>query len=314
MRDEVHSERTNGTVCSRLPLFLSLVLALGLSVSSNESLAAEAIPSFARSLYLKFQTHVNQAKEFFTPQSPEPLPADRRFISLDPKLKPFNGLGSPKNFSEAKRAARQIYKVHQLTFYCGCRFDNFGNINLNSCGYQVQDDPKRAARLEWEHLVPVSQIAFHLPCWQKKLCSKGSGKLYKGRDCCRKIDIDFAKMEADLHNLVPEIGELNACRSNYRFGILPHIAPGQFGQCEFKVDRETRRVEPQRKIRGMIARTYLYINDTYGLRLSDAQRALFNSWSKQFPPAPWEMERNNKIAQIQGNHNRYVSDYPLGIK
>lgn len=219
----------------------------------------------------------------------------------------------PRNFSEAKRVARQIYQAHPFTFYCNCSFNKEGVIDLKSCGYRVQADPIRARRLEWEHIVPMSQMAMHLSCWQKKQCSKANGTPYKGRECCRKIDVEFAKMEADLHNLVPEIGELNACRSNYRFGMLPYIKPGQFGRCTFKIDSETKRVEPQVKIRGTIARTYLYVSDTYGVRLSDAQRSLFNRWNKEFPPNIWEIERDRIIGKIQGNHNRYISEYQLRI-
>lgn len=215
---------------------------------------------------------------------------------------------TPKNFTEAKQLARKIYADYRKTFYCSCEFDEQGKIDLKSCGYQIQQDIQRAKRVEWEHIVPISQIAAHLPCWQKKICTKENGERYKGRACCREIDAVFAKMEADLHNLVPEIGELNACRSNFRFGMLAHIKPGQFGECYFKVDRETRRVEPRQEIRGMIARIYLYVADRYAVHLSDSQLQLFKAWDRAFPPDAWELERDNRIAKIQG-HNPYIIGY-----
>lgn len=215
----------------------------------------------------------------------------------------------PKNFSEAKLAAKIIYADHRSTFYCGCTFDEQGQIDLKSCGYQIQQDIKRANRLEWEHIVPISHIAFHLPCWQQKLCSKSNGKSYKGRECCRKSDAQFSIMEADLHNLVPEIGELNACRSDFRFGLLPYIPLGQFGACCFKVDAEHRRVEPKPELRGMIARIYLYVADRYNMNLSDSQLQLLRAWNREWPPEAWEIERDRRIADIQGNHNPYVTRY-----
>ncbi len=218
---------------------------------------------------------------------------------------------SPKNFTEAKIAAKKIYADHRMTFYCSCSFDKHGKIDLASCGYKIQQDKRRANRIEWEHIVPISHIASHLPCWQNKQCTKESGKPYKGRECCREIDAVFAKMEADLHNMVPEIGELNACRSNFRFGMLPYVVAGQFGECEFKVDKEHRRAEPKRAVRGMIARTYLYMADRYGVHLSDSQLQLFRAWNKELPPDAWEIERDKRIAAIQGNHNLYISDYNL---
>ncbi len=70
------------------------------------------------------------------------------------------------------------------------------------------------------------------PLLEKRLCCK-NGHCYKGRTCCREIDANFSRMEADLHNLVPEIGELLGT-IQFSFWDLPFIVPGQFGQCEFK--------------------------------------------------------------------------------
>src|SRR5215467_14454622 len=78
-----------------------------------------------------------------------------------PFAPPDNG---PKNFTEAKRSLQGIYRDHRKTFYCGCNFDPHGKVNLSSCGYKIQENPRRAERLEWEHIVPVSQMAAHLSC------------------------------------------------------------------------------------------------------------------------------------------------------
>ncbi len=210
------------------------------------------------------------------------------------------------SFRKSKQAARLIYTDHRITFYCGCRYDKHGKIDLNSCGYVPKENPRRAERVEWEHIMPAHHFGQHRECWRKPLCQKKNGKTYKGRKCCRKIDPEFVKMEADLHNLVPEIGELNGLRSNYRFGMLPYILPGQFGTCEFKIDEEHRRVEPCPKVRGMIARIYLYMANTYKIHLSSSQEKLFETWNKQYPPTHWEIERDERISKVQGNHNMYV--------
>ncbi len=213
------------------------------------------------------------------------------------------------HFSQAKRLAKLIYADHRVTFYCGCRYDKHGKVDLRSCGYQIQQDKRRARRLEWEHIVPVSLWGNHLPCWKRALCCKKSHMCYKGRACCRKLDPTFSKMEADLHNIVPEIGELNRLRSNYRFGVLPHISSSQFGACEIKIDNQSRRVEPRSQVRGIIARAYLYMAETYGISLSKNQRQLFVAWNKQYPPEAWEIKRNKRIMSIQGNDNSYISQY-----
>lgn len=213
------------------------------------------------------------------------------------------------NFQEAKKIAKQIFQDNRKTFYCGCTFDKHNKVDTDSCGYIIQQDKRRASRLEWEHIVPVSHLAAHFPCWKKSLCCNKKGECYRGRRCCREIDPEFSKMEADLHNIVPEIGELNAIRSNFRFGVLPHIDAGQFGVCEMKIDPETRRVEPRASIRGIIARTYLYMAAVYPFRLSDSQRQLFEAWNKEYPPDDWEIEWDNRIFFIQGNHNPYISEF-----
>jgi deoxyribonuclease-1 len=213
------------------------------------------------------------------------------------------------SFREAKAEARHIFSDHRRTFYCGCKFDKHNKVDLKSCGYKVQEDKRRAHRLEWEHIVPISHLAAHLPCWKKPLCSNKRGEFYRGRRCCQEQDAVFNKMEADLHNLVPELGELNGLRSNYRFGLLPEMEPGQFGECQIKIDSQRRRVEPREAIRGVIARTHLYMVDTYHLELSDSQRKLFRAWNAKYAPSDWEIEWDERIFRIQGNHNRYISHY-----
>lgn len=223
----------------------------------------------------------------------------------------FVAVGAPpklSTFAEAKKLARAVYADHQQTFYCGCRFDSQGTVDLQSCGYQSQGS-RRAMRVEWEHIVPASHLAMQRPCGQKKLCCRQNGKCFQGRLCCREIDAQFSEMEADLHNLVPVIGELNALRSDYRFDLLPKGRSGQFGRCAVKIDTESRRMEPSPKVQGIIARAYLYMAKTYQLSISDSQLHLFNAWNRAFPPDPWEVEWDKRVAHIQGNHNTYIAHY-----
>lgn len=229
-------------------------------------------------------------------------------FGIEPRHRHKDGT-PPRNFSEAKTLAKIIHQDHRITFYCGCKFDKHNTVDIHSCGYEIQGDYRRAKRLEWEHIVPVSHLAGSLPCWKNKLCYRRNGSPFKGRECCRQIDPDFAKMEADLHNLVPELGELNASRSNYRFGLLPFISEGQFGECEIKIDPITRRVEPRILARGTIARAYLYMADRYNMPLSDSQYQLFTAWNRSYPPDLWEKEWDKRIETIQGNSNLHISNY-----
>lgn len=205
---------------------------------------------------------------------------------------------APTSFSAAKRVAADLYHTHPVTFYCGCDISWHGRKgvpNLKSCGYQVRKQPKRAARIEWEHVVPAWQFGHQLQCWQKG-----------GRKQCSRHDTQFKKMEADLHNLTPAIGEVNGDRSNYNFSQWNGNSGASYGQCSMQIDFKQRRAMPPVRARGAIARTYLYMNQRYKFKLSKQQQQLMAAWNKTYPVTSWECERDNRIAAIQGNHNPFV--------
>lgn len=212
----------------------------------------------------------------------------------------------PQNFTEAKKIARYIFRDHRETLYCGCTYDKHGMVNWNSCGYWPGKLKKRAKRIEWEHIVPAHFFAQHLACYQG-ICDK-SGKCCKGRACCRLHDPNFRLMEADLHNLYPAIGEINAIRSNYQFKELPNAPIACFGYCQMKIDKTLRQIEPKPEIRGLIARVYLYMTDRYRLPLSAEDREQYERWHIQYPPDAWEKTWNARVTVLQGNPNPYVSN------
>src|SRR5689334_14618382 len=86
-----------------------------------------------------------------------------------------------KHFRQAKRFANQIHEDHPYTIYCHCRYKGH-DIDLKSCGYKVQKDAKRAARLEWEHVVPAEAFGQSFSEWQEGSgqCIH-NGKKFKGR-------------------------------------------------------------------------------------------------------------------------------------
>ncbi|QFU21306.1 endonuclease [Shewanella eurypsychrophilus] len=207
----------------------------------------------------------------------------------------------PTSFSQAKRLAKEIYssQLPHTSFYCGCDIKIEGkkwNPDLQSCGYQVRKQQKRASRIEWEHVVPAWELGHQRQCWQDG-----------GRKNCGKNDKKFRKMEADLHNLVPAVGEVNGDRSNYRFSQW-NATPQQYGQCAMVVDFKSRKVEPPSYTRGRIARTYLYMQHAYGLKIAKSQLKLFKAWDKTYPVDTIECKRDQAIARTQGNHNPYVKD------
>jgi len=213
---------------------------------------------------------------------------------------------TPKSFREAKRVARKIFINHPSTFYCNCNFDENGNIDLKNCGYVAGKYPKRAQHIEFEHIMPAHHFGKNLPCWRKFLCTRADGSTYRGRQCCQKIDVRFQRMEADLHNIVPAVGEINQARSNYSFAELPHFPAGQYGKCPIKIDARHHLVEPQAPIRGLIARAYLYMSVRYNIPLQSQEFTLFHKWNAEYPVSAWEQAWNKEVTHIQGNPNTLI--------
>jgi deoxyribonuclease-1 len=139
---------------------------------------------------------------------------------------------APRTFVEAKRVAWKLYASRPVEFYSG------NKIDLKSCEYVPRKNTQRASRVEWEHIVPAWVIGHQRQCWQRG-----------GRKNCTKTDAVFNQAEADLHNLVPAIGEVNGDRSNLGYGWLPQ-KPTQYGACPMVVDFKARKVMPRPRIRG----------------------------------------------------------------
>jgi len=215
---------------------------------------------------------------------------------------------SAASFSKSKKILlKRVYFDNKTSFYCSNPYE-IKQINGKEKTVIIQDDkyytPRkpfyksgkvntRAQRIEWEHVMPAHNFGKHLKCWQDG-----------GRKNCRK-DNTFKTMEADMHNLVPAIGEVNGDRSNYRFAAdIPKV--GQYGKCEFQVDFKAKRAYPKEDIRGDIARIYFYMSDKYNVRLSKSERKMMEVWDKQDPISKWEIIKNDRVHKLQGNKNSFI--------
>ena len=134
------------------------------------------------------------------------------------------------------------------------------------------------------------------------------GKPFKGRRCAELASEEFRFMEADLHNLFPSVGSVNATRSNYNFEELGD-ADMPFGEtCPVKL--RSRKVEPPARSKGVVARAYLYMDWAYKrYKMSRQQKRLMATWNAMYPPSEWEILRNARIKQAQGNSNPFIENY-----
>lgn len=209
----------------------------------------------------------------------------------------------PQTFDQARIDLRQFVYFDRNDdgdFYCGCNWDwvgsSGGRIDFSSCGYQIRAQQERAERTEWEHVVPASAFGQTRQCWRNG-----------GRENCNRSDPVFNRIEADLHNLVPAIGEVNADRSNFRFDEIAG-EPGDYGSCEFEVDSGQRVAEPADQVKGQIARIYFYMHDRYRMALSEEQQRTMMRWHAEFPVSAWELERDRRIGSVMGHNNPFVSE------
>lgn len=213
------------------------------------------------------------------------------------------------NFDRSKRILIQdIYnKLPQKTFYCEATFSGYRIIDKNGFSSDLYQANGRDSVLEWEHVVPVEHFGRFFDVWRDghDECVDPRGQPFKGRACAIKVSKTFRLMSADMYNLYPAIGAVNGMRSNYKFaeGVVP---VKDTGDCDFKVS-DDRKVEPKDSLKGIIARTALYMDNAYkNYRLSSSDKQLFNAWNKLYPVTKFECKRTKLIELKQHNSNRFV--------
>lgn len=277
------------------PSFVSFALAaLAALASASEACAPRATPAPA--------TAAGRADD-----------DDERPPSDDgPTSPPATARGNQKvaRFVTAKRLLRRIYAHAPASarrdVYCGCPFDG-ARIDLAACDYRVLGQPTRAARVEWEHVVPASVFGRTFTAWREgdDACVDPRGKAFRGRSCAERASPEYARIEADMHNLYPAVGEVNALRGDTWFGEVPGDAR-RLGGCHVELDREA--FEPRPPIQGEIARAVLYMHDAYPDRvpLTDAERRTFAAWDDGDPPDAFELGREEAIAALEGSSNRFI--------
>lgn len=211
-----------------------------------------------------------------------------------------------QSFNKAKKVlAKQVYSdLPNETLYCGSSFKGKKITDYN--GFYSSKYKKRGGKLEWEHVVPAENFGKTFIEWRKghSSCVTKKGKRFKGRNCASKINKEYRYMQADLYNLYPAIGAVNALRSNYRYSMIK----GKYlGDCEMVID--DRKANPPNRAKGIVARVSLYFSETYKrYKLSDSQRTLFQAWDRQFPVTNIECKRNKMIEKIQGNINHIMQN------
>ena len=158
-----------------------------------------------------------------------------------------------EDFRDSKKMLeRKVYFDHRVTLYCGYAFDKQKNVSLPA-GFVAPQHKERAGRVEWEHVVPAENFGRAFKEWREGdgRCTNEKGHFYKGRRCAEKMSAEYRLMQADMYNLFPAVGAVNAIRSNYNYELLPGV-PNTFGTCEMKIDGRAlpRRDRPRHALHG----------------------------------------------------------------
>jgi deoxyribonuclease-1 len=216
--------------------------------------------------------------------------------------------GNPNGwaFTTAVKKIAKISEFNPVTVYCPCKYAG-KVVDLKSCGFTTQKHTTRSTRLEWEHVAAAESFGQSFRLWRNgdpALCKHTKKGEYKGRKCAEK-DPEFRRMETDLYNLWPIIGELNALRSNLTMAQLTG-SDYNFGGCKVKI--QDHKFEPMDEYKGIVARTHMYMEWAYpghGI-ISNKNQKLFEAWNKLYPVSDWECQRNDLIEEAQGNPNPIV--------
>lgn len=211
------------------------------------------------------------------------------------------------SFDKSKKfLTKQTDLFNNKTIYCGCNVTG-KTVDLKSCNYKIQKDARRASRLEWEHVVPAEAFGQSFSEWRTG-GPKCKGK--KGRKCAG-TNPEFSKMEGDVYNLFPEIGELNGLRSNYSMAEIADFSTAKiktFGGCTAKIS--DRKFEPMDMAKGIVARTYLNMENRYPGRgiVSNKNEKLFQAWNKMYPVSQLECKRWKAFKSYAGYEHLFAKE------
>lgn len=208
-----------------------------------------------------------------------------------------------RSFDNAKLAIKLIYQeLNAKEFYAGCEI-SYGNkpiIDYNTCRFQPRTYIKNIPYPDVEHKSPVSLFGSNLSCWQD-----GKAKDESSREYCARHNNMYKLYESDLHNLELAIPEINRNRSNYTYAEVPDTF-SSYGNIGVNLDIKDKMFEPSDNRKGDVARTMMYMSETYKIPLTDVQINTYKYWIQLDPVDDFERRKNEKIKKIQGNANQFI--------
>ena len=117
----------------------------------------------------------------------------------------------------------------------------------------------------------------------------------------------FIHQESDLHHLFPAVSQVNSLRGSYPFGEPVTVTERDFRPAVLGIDEAGTTVfSPINLSKGNIARVIFYMSLRWGLEITSDEEENLRRWHEADPVELWEITRNDRIEQLQGNRNPFV--------
>jgi len=216
------------------------------------------------------------------------------------------GYESPDNRSQAKNVLMMMHLDYKVTAVNSCQYDydksscmDKSMVNGTSCQMEEQN-----LTMRWMQVVPDTFYGREYSCMAQQPCTNiFSKKAFGGPMCCRRIDVTYRKMEADLFNLIPVVSLL-AEQQNGR--IFYDVVKVDVMLGKVKADQQY--LEPPDETKGNIARVYLYMDETYDLHLSAKQKETYLRWHQKDAVDAKECDLGQLILKVQGGNNHWIEE------
>jgi len=216
------------------------------------------------------------------------------------------GYDAPDNRSQAKNLLKMIdldYKIARLSG-CSYTYDTTSCMDKTIVDMSTCDVKDENQTIKWMQVVTDTFFGRNMACMNEKICTNVFTKAKFGSPmCCRRVNTTYKKMEADLFNLIPVLSEVASKRGTRTFSDVRYPS---FSVGTLRFDANS--LEPSDKVKGDIARVYLYMDKRYGLELSKHQKEVFKKWHRLDPVDAHECVVAKIILKVQGGHNTLVEE------
>ena len=117
----------------------------------------------------------------------------------------------------------------------------------------------------------------------------------------------YQHQQSDLHHLLPARSVVNSLRGSQYFGEPMYAVNREYRPALSGQDSDGRNVFlPIDERRGDVARVIFYMSLRWGLDIPAHEEDNLRAWHVADPVDAWEMERNQRIQDLQGNRNPFI--------